>query len=304
MLSWMSPKQLAEVVSASGVDSPRTDLEGDAATMPKATPNSDEHRHEDGRAFALPGRPDLETFFNDHVVHVVTHRDKYRALGVQFPAAIVLHGPPGCGKTFAVERLVDYLGWPCFQIDASSVASPYIHETSRKVSDVFDKAMKSAPAVLVIDEMDAFLSERQAGSDQHRVEEISEFLRRIPEATRNDVLVLGMTNRLDMLDPAILRRGRFDHVIHVGYASAQEIHALLEQSLAGIPKAGDVDPWPVASALAGRPLSDVAFVVREGARMAARQGKDRLDQASLLAALNSAAARHDEERTTRRIGFF
>jgi len=70
----------------------------------------------------------------------------------------VLHGPPGCGKTFAVDRLVDFLGWPSFQIDASSVASPYIHETSKKVAEVFDKAIQNAPSVLVIDEMEAFLA--------------------------------------------------------------------------------------------------------------------------------------------------
>ncbi|MBV5300638.1 MAG: AAA family ATPase [Methylococcales bacterium] len=122
-----------------------------------------------------------------------------------------------CGKTFAVERLVDFLGWACFQIDASSVASPYIHETSKKVADVFDQAMNNAPSVLVIDEMEAFLADREMGSGHHRVEEVAEFLRRIPEATKNQVLIIGMTNRIEMIDPAILRRGRFDHIIKVDF---------------------------------------------------------------------------------------
>jgi SpoVK/Ycf46/Vps4 family AAA+-type ATPase len=199
---------------------------------------------------------------------------------------------------------VDFLGWPSFQIEASSVASPYIHETSRKVAEMFDKAMKSAPSVLIIDEMDAFLADRQMGSGHHRVEEVAEFLRRIPEATRNEVLVVAMTNRLELIDPAILRRGRFDHVISVGYASTEEIQSLLDKLLADIPKADDVDPAPLAIALAGRPLSDVAFVIREGARLAARHGRSQLDQESLVAAMKSAAARHQEETPSRRIGFF
>jgi cell division protease FtsH len=193
--------------------------------------------------------------------------------------------------------------WPSFQIEASSVASPYIHETSRKVAEVFDKAMKSAPSVLIIDEMDAFLADRQMGSGHHRVEEVAEFLRRIPEATRNEVLVIAMTNRLELIDPAILRRGRFDHVINVGYASTEEIQSLLEKLLADIPKADDVDPAPLATALAGRPLSDVAFVIREAARLAARHGRGQLDQEGLMAAMKSAAARHQEEGSSRRIGF-
>jgi cell division protease FtsH len=311
MLSWMSAGQLAEVLTAAGLDT------ADAgASQGETSPKQSAHRkardqqvvssgtnQRDG-TFRLPGRPDLETFFNEHIVDIVTHRERYKALGIDFPPAVVLHGPPGCGKTFAVERLVDFLGWPSFQIEASSVASPYIHETSRKVAEMFDKAMKSAPSVLIIDEMDAFLADRQMGSGHHRVEEVAEFLRRIPEATRNEVLVVAMTNRLELIDPAILRRGRFDHVISVGYASTEEIQSLLDKLLADIPKADDVDPAPLAIALAGRPLSDVAFVIREGARLAARHGRGQLDQESLVAAMKSAAARHQEESPSRRIGFF
>jgi cell division protease FtsH len=123
------------------------------------------------------------------------NRDRYKALGIDFPSAVILHGPPGTGKTFAVERLVDFLGWPSFQIDASSVASPYIHETSKKVAQVFEKAMENAPSVLVIDEMEAFLADREMGSGHHRVEEVAEFLRRIPEAAKNEVLIIAMTNQ-------------------------------------------------------------------------------------------------------------
>jgi SpoVK/Ycf46/Vps4 family AAA+-type ATPase len=257
------------------------------------------------KQFKLAGRPELELFINEHVIDIIENEARYKALGIEFPSAIILHGPPGCGKTFAVERLVDYLGWPSFQIEASSVASPYIHETSRKVAEVFETAMKNSPSVLVIDEMEAFLADRQSGasSSSHRIEEVAEFLRRIPEAAKNDVLIVAMTNRVDMIDPAILRRGRFDHIIKVDYASEAEVLSLLEKLLSSLPKDKDVNAVPFAKELAGRPLSDVAFVVREGARLAARSGKDRLDQDSLLAALHSAPARDREGETQRSIGF-
>ena len=246
----------------------------------------------------------MEEFFNEHVVDIVRNQERYAALGVGFPSAIVLHGPPGCGKTFAVEQLVDFLGWPSFQIDASSVASPYIHETSKKVAEVFEKAMKSAPSVLVIDEMEAFLADREAGSgsSHHRVEEVAEFLRRIPEAAKNEVLIVGMTNRIEMIDPAIMRRGRFDHVIQVELATEDEVSQLLSKLLSELPTTSDVDAAPLAKGLAGRPLSDVAFVVREGARLAARAGKSMIEQPFLLAALNSSPSRA-ESAPSRRIGF-
>ncbi|MGD2620486.1 ATP-binding protein, partial [Escherichia coli] len=155
--------------------------------------------------FELAGRPELSAFFNEYIIEIFRNSEQSATMGIVFPAPVVLHGPPGCGKTYAVERLVEYLGWPCFQIDASSVASPYIHDTSKKISEIFDKAVEQAPAIIVIDEMDAFLADRQGGSDQHRVEEVAEFLRRIPQVQKHQVLILGMTNRIDIIDPAILR---------------------------------------------------------------------------------------------------
>lgn len=312
-LSWLGANHLKDVVQAAGfevaevIPASRKRASHASADAVSAQPEAQATRSStevgEQKVFELAGREDLAAFFNEHIVDIVQNRERYKALGIDFPSAVVLHGPPGCGKTFAVDRLVDYLGWPSFQIDASSVASPYIHETSKKVAEVFDKAMQNAPSVLVIDEMEAFLADREMGSGHHRVEEVAEFLRRIPEAAKNDVLIVAMTNRVEMIDPAILRRGRFDHVINVDYASEEEVFSLLEKLLSTLPKQDGVDPKPIAHELAGRPLSDVAFVVREGARLAARSGKDMLDQASLLSALEAAPAREREGGKQRRIGF-
>ena len=313
-MSWLGARHLKDVVQAAGFEvaevMPAEPARAAPAAKEASQPDTKEPRkgqptaHDAAGVFELAGRPELAAFFNEHVVDIIKHRDRYKALGIDFPSAIVLHGPPGCGKTFAVERLVDFLGWPSFQIEASSVASPYIHETSKKVAEVFDKAIQNAPSVLVIDEMEAFLADREMGSGHHRVEEVAEFLRRIPEATKNEVLIVAMTNRVEMIDPAILRRGRFDHVIKVDFASEVEVLSLLDKLLASLPKEADVQPRPLAHELAGRPLSDVAFVVREGARLAARSGKERLDQASLLEALRTTPAREREGgETKRRIGF-
>lgn len=250
--------------------------------------------------FDLPGRPALADFFNEHVIDVVADEERYTALGIGFPGGIILEGPTGCGKTFAVERLIEHLGWPSFNIEASSVASPYIHETSRKVAQVFADAVKVAPPVIVIDEMDAFLSSREAGSHQHHVEEVAEFLRRIPEAAKNRVLVIGMTNQVDAIDPAILRRGRFDHVIHVDHAGREEVAALLVALLADVPN--DIkDVAGLAVALAGRPLSDVSFVVREAARLTARGKKERIGPDEIARALAKSPSRDADDQ--RRIGF-
>lgn len=306
-MSWLGEGHLKDVIEAAGFPGSESDRFSQGARKVGRTASGDDSQEIGTDAlvkterFELPGRPKLEGFFNEHILDIVRNQESYKLLGIGFPAPVVLHGPPGCGKTFAAERLIDYLEWPSFSIAASSVASPYIHETSRKVAEIFDKAMEHAPAVLVIDEMEAFLSNRDSSSGHHRVEEVAEFLRRIPEASKNGILVLAMTNRVDMIDPAILRRGRFDHVVEVGYASESEVLSLLDDLLSTLPKAENLDLRPLAAALANRPLSDVAFVVREGARLAARAGKESLDQESLAAALASTPGRASDSQG--RIGF-
>jgi len=311
-LSWLHPANLKRIIEAAGLEyqlpashlgwngTDRLGLDT-AAADGDGRPRSS--KFASGGVFELPGRGDLSRFFNEHIIDILQNEDRYRSLGIGFPSAVILQGPPGCGKTFAVERLVEFLGWPSFSIDASSVASPYIHETSRKIAAVFDAAKEAAPSVLIIDEMEAFLADRDAAGGHHRVEEVGEFLRRIPEATAHRVLIFAMTNRLEMIDPAVIRRGRFDHILEVSYASKLEIAEMLQSRMRSLPTSEDVEIDLIAAELVGRPLSDVAFVVREGGRLAARSGGQEISQRNLLDAIASAPIRDRDVGEKRPIGF-
>ncbi len=239
--------------------------------------------------FCLPGRPELERFFREEIIDVLDHEEAYRRMGVGFPGGTVLHGPTGCGKTYAVERLTEYLNWPVFTIDSGNVGSKYVHETSRKIAELFDKAAENAPSVIVIDEMEAFLSSRDSslGSREIHMEEVAEFLRKIPEAPKKRVLLFGMTNLLDSMDKAILRRGRIDHIIEVGMPSREEIQSLLESLLQGRPTAPDLPLESMSRALSGRPISDISFMVQDAARRAVRGGKEEIGPEELQAAMDA-----------------
>lgn len=319
LAGWMSSTDLREVISAAGFhasdnsgtlvkqkpiplnqDNRKTENRGTIHSKEKSTPSGKDNKP---RVLLLPGRPQLEMFFNEHIIDIIFNAEKYQALGIEFPAAMVLHGPPGCGKTYAVERLIEFIDWPYFPIDSNSVGSPYIHATSKKISEVFDMAIDAAPSVVVIDEMESFLSDRRSSgtSSTHHVEEVAEFLRRIPEAIKSKVLVIAMTNMIDLIDPAILRRGRFDHVIEVGMPSKAEVEALLKNLLEDVPHADDLNLDAALDVLSGKALSDSSFVIREAARLAAKSGKTCIDQECLDKAVKGLP--QSNERKSRPIGF-
>lgn len=307
LVPWLKAEQLNQMAVtlnlaqsvAEGIEEPVSD-----STKPQRVSKSTTVEEQLLGEFSLPGRPALEAFFNEHVIDLIRNEARYKALSIGFPGAVLLHGPPGCGKTFAVEKLVEHLDWPFFSIDSGSIGSPFIHETGKKIAEAFEQAARVSPAVVVLDEIDAFLAARDSSAGgQHRVEEVAEFLRSIPKAAENKVLVIGMTNRLDSLDPAVVRRGRFDHILEVGMPSETEVHSLLSAKLAGIPAEGDIDIASLAKSLAGRPLSDVGFIVRESCRLAAKSGANKVSAAHIKAALDASPSRLPAESKHRKIGF-
>jgi cell division protease FtsH len=255
--------------------------------------------------FSLPGRIELETFFKEHIIDIIENAEAYKAMGIDFPTAFILQGPPGCGKTYAVEQLIEYLEWPSFFVDSGSIGSPYIHETSKRISAVFDEAIENAPAVLVIDEMESFLMDRagSANGSGHHVEEVAEFLRRIPEAAQNRVLVVAMTNMVSSIDPAIRRKGRFDHIIEVGMPSKEEIAAVISHGLDKVPHDTDIDVDAISEALMGHPISDVSFVLREAARITAKAHKKAISNNEFLSVLSSFEKNMNSKQKRRQIGF-
>lgn len=237
--------------------------------------------------FVLPGRQQLTQYFNDEIIDFFVHQDKYEQMGVHSVSATLLYGKPGCGKTYAVEQLAKYLGFPVYEINSSSVASTYIHETSKKISEVFKKAIDTAPSVLVLDEFEAYLSSRNGSPGQtHHTEEVDEFLRNIPKAIDAKVVIFAMTNTVDLIDAAVLRTGRFDNKIEVGMPSKEEIIAVLKNNLSKTQVKDDIDLKTVASRLVNHPLSDVAYVVRQAIRLAVRSDKDKIDSDILVMAVN------------------
>lgn len=301
-MSWLSPDAIADILKASNLEIPKQIVIQEKKLSPEVESSRSDNNTKDNR-FKLPGRPELESFFNEHIVDVILNAEKYKRMGIDFPSAVILHGLPGSGKTFAVERLAEFLGWPTYRIDSGTIGSSYIHETSKKIADIFDSAIENAPSIMIVDEMEAFLTDRGASAvtGTHHLEEVAEFLRKIPEATSKHVLIFAMTNMIDSIDPAILRRGRFDHIIEVKMPSKKDVAMLLQKEFQRLPISVDVSIEDLAELLQGHPMSDVSYVIKEAGRLAAKTDSEYITQDIFLTACNSLP--HSEEKPKRKIGF-
>lgn len=257
-------------------------------------------------AFRLQGREDLERFFNEQVVHIVTHLDDYAAMGIGFPRPFILEGPPGCGKTYAVEKLAEHLAWKTYRLNSGTIGSTYVHGTAKKISELFDEAEKNAPALIIIDEMDAFMPDRarsDSGDHHHQVEEVDCFLQLLQGAAENNILVVGMTNYLDRIDPAILRTGRMGTHLKVGMPSLEEVECVLRLAVEKRPHAENIDLAGVAAQLLDHPLSDVTYVADEAAMVAVCAGHKRIEAADLDTALAHLRAHNAAAAPRRALGF-
>lgn len=290
---------LEEIIESAGIE---TDTNYRTASKTKQNDNEQPKKAKKSDKFSLPGATYLEQFFFENVIDIALHPERYEPMGISFPSPIILYGKPGTGKTYSVEKLAEFLDWPVYSIDSSSVGSPYIHQTGQKIAATFNKAFETSPSIIIIDEMEAYLSKRD-GAQDFKVEEIAEFLRLIPEAAKNKVLVVGMTNLLDSIDPAILRTGRFDHKIEVRMPSKEDIKAMLDAALAKLPVEDNVNLDKVIDALVDRPRSDVAFIVKEAARLTAFQGKTKISQEEIDAALKTRTIVADTATKRNPIGF-
>lgn len=257
------------------------------------------------KPFLLPGREHLERFFRERIIDVIDREEAYRRMGLSFPGPTLLVGPPGCGKTYAVQKLSEYLGWPEYIVDANAIGSSYLHETSRLISELFHKAEASAPSIVIMDEMEAWLSTRggMGNMGQAHSEEIAEFLRALPTLSEKKVLLFAMTNRPEQIDPAIRRKGRFDYTLQVEMPSAEELENLLSFLLREIPTAKELDLKKEAYRLEGRPISDAVYMVHEAGRLAVVQGKDRIDQALMQMAWEELNGHPEGTKNQKAIGF-
>jgi cell division protease FtsH len=212
------------------------------------------------------------------IVQFLKEPERFRRLGGKVPRGVLLAGPPGTGKTLLARAVAGESGVPFFSISASEFIEMFVGLGAARVRDLFREAKKSAPAIVFIDEIDAVGRARGAGlggGNDEREQTLNQLLSEMDGFDRNDlVVVIAATNRPDVLDPALLRPGRFDRRILVDRPELVARRAILGVHAKGKPLAPDVDLQSIAENTPGFSGADLANLVNEAALSATRKGRD------------------------------
>ena len=237
----------------------------------------DEHENKKTATFADVAGEDEEKEELKEVVEFLKSPDKFNTLGARIPHGVLLVGPPGTGKTLLARACAGEAGVPFYSISGSDFVEMYVGVGASRVRDLFDKAKKTMPCIIFIDEIDAVGRQRGAGlggGHDEREQTLNQLLVEMDGFGANEgVIIIAATNRPDILDPALLRPGRFDRQVTVGYPDLKGREAILKVHAKGKPLGPDVDLSTIAKTTIGFTGADLENLLNEAALLAARRDK-------------------------------
>jgi cell division protease FtsH len=237
------------------------------------------------------------------VVEFLKDREKFQSLGARIPKGVLLVGPPGTGKTLLARAVAGEAGVPFFSISGSEFVEMFVGVGASRVRDLFDQAKRNAPCIIFIDEIDAVGRQRGAGlggSHDEREQTLNQILVEMDGFdTNTSVIILAATNRPDILDPALLRPGRFDRRVVLDAPDINGRLAILKVHAKGKPIANAANLETIAKATPGFSGADLANLINEAAILAARRGKKAIEMLELEESIDRVIA--GPERRSRRI---
>ena len=221
----------------------------------------------------------------DEIRDFLQNPARYQALGAKIPKGVLLYGPPGTGKTLLARAVAGEAGVPFYTISGSDFVEMFVGVGASRVRDLFEQAKANSPAIIFVDEIDAVGRHRGAGmggGHDEREQTLNQLLVEMDGFdTKGGIILIAATNRPDILDPALLRPGRFDRQIPVGQPDLKGRQAILAVHSKGKPFAPDVDFLPLAKRTVGMSGADLANVINEAALLTARTNGTVITNAAL-----------------------
>src|SRR6476660_2921812 len=230
----------------------------------------------------------------DEIRDFLANPTRYQALGAKIPKGVLLYGPPGTGKTLLARAVAGEAGVPVYSISGSAFEEMFVGVGASRVRDMFEQAKANAPAIIFVDEIDAVGRHRGAGmggGHDEREQTLNQLLVEMDGfEAKGGIILIAATNRPDILDPALLRPGRFDRQIPVGQPDLKGRQAILAVHSKGKPFAPDVDFLPLAKRTPGFTGADLSNVLNEAALLTARSDMKVITNATLDEAIDRVVA--------------
>ena len=286
-------------------------MSGDRKESPKTDSQQKDERTEvkveikkaQGGGFAdVAGMEALKAELTNRVIWVLRDKEKAAKYRLSPPNGMILYGPPGCGKTFFAQKFAEETGFNFVLVNGSDLGSIYVHGTQGKIAELFKQAEKTAPTILCFDEFDSFVPSRSSSAAEHRSEEVNEFLGQLNNCSQRGIFVIGTTNRIDLIDPAVLRKGRMDLHVEIPAPDARTRSLIFDIHLRNRPLAEDVNTGELAELTENYAAADIAFIVNEAAMMAALADVD-ISQSHLINSIKSNTSSLAPKETRTKIGF-
>jgi len=220
------------------------------------------------------------------IVDFLRHPDKYLKMGAKIPKGVLLVGPAGCGKTLLARAIAGESNVPFFYVSGSSFIEMFVGVGSSRVRSLFETAKKQQPCLIFIDELDSIGKIRgvsMSGGNEEREQTLNQLLTEMDGFEKNDkIIILGATNRVDVLDPALLRPGRFDRKVVVNLPDIKEREEILKIHAKGKPTAENVNLREVAERTPGFSGADLENVLNEAAILTAKNEEEKISQINIL----------------------
>jgi transitional endoplasmic reticulum ATPase len=231
--------------------------------------NSPSMRPKEGNGFAdVAGMNEIKSIMQKKIINILKDPEKAERFKIQIPNGMLLYGPPGCGKSFIAEKFAEEAGYNYVFIKSSDLASIYVHGSQEKIGALFDEARINAPTILNFDEFEALVPNRSKINNSSESGEVNEFLSQMNNCGKDRIFIIASSNRPDLIDPAILRKGRMDKVIYIPVPDKEARQGIFEIHMKDRPASNGIDYSRLADMTENFVASDIAYIVNDAATRA------------------------------------
>lgn len=219
-----------------------------------------------GNGFAdVAGMFQIKEMMKKKIINILKEPEKAEKFKIQIPNGMLLYGPPGCGKSFIAEKFAEEAGYNYMFIKSSDLASIYVHGSQEKIGKLFDDARKNAPTIINFDEFEALVPDRSKVNNASESGEVNEFLSQMNNCGKDKVFVIASSNRPDLIDPAVCRKGRLDQIIYIPVPDKDAREEMFKIHMSGRPAKNDINYKKLADLTENYVASDIAYIVNDAA---------------------------------------